>query len=263
MDKIIKVLEKIGSYVIHALQLAGAIICFLIDVFATVFRRGLRPRQIADQIYELGVSAFWIVSIASLATGMVLAVQSAVVLVRFAATEYIAKLVALSLVRELGPVLTSLIFIGKSGAKVSAEIGAMNVNEQILATRALGIDPIDFFGISRILACIIVLPLLVFWCEILGILGGMLITVLQEGVSCFSYINQTFDSIRIVDFVGGMVKTLFFSLIIGIICCYKGFRTRGGSIGVGKYTTEAVALSSILVIVSNFLLTKIIINFWG
>ncbi len=263
MDKIIKVLEKIGTYIIHALRLAGRIICFCIDVFSTILRRGLRPRQVTDQVYELGVSAFWIVSIASLATGMVLAVQSAVVLVRFAATEYIAKLVALSIVRELGPVLTSLIFIGKSGAKISAEIGAMNVNEQILATRALGIDPIDFFGISRILACIIVLPLLVFWCEVLGIFGGMLITVLQEGVSFSSYFNQTIASIRLIDFVGGMVKTLFFSMIIGTVCCYKGFRTTGGSIGVGKYTTEAVALSSILVIVANVVLTKILINFWG
>lgn len=256
-------LEKLGRQLIYFLKFSGDIIFFLFDCLVLIFRRKVRPRQVLAQVYELGVSAFTIVTIASLATGMVLAVQAAVVLVRFGATEYIAKLIALSLVREMAPILTSLIFIGKSGAKISAEIGAMNVNEQILATRALGIDPIDFFAISRILACIIVLPLLVFWCDILGIIGGMLITVSQQGISPFSYFNQTLASIRMVDFAGGMIKTIFFSFIIGLVCCFKGFRTSGGSIGVGKFTTEAVALSSILVIISNFILTNAIINLWG
>ncbi len=256
-------LENLGKKFIYFLEASGQIIFFIYECFVLIFRKKVRPREIINQIYELGVTSFAIVSITALATGMVLAVQGAVVLTRFGASEYIAKLVALSLVRELGPVLTSLIFIGKSGAKISAELGAMSVNEQILATRALGIDPLDLFGLSRILACIIALPLLVFWCEVLGVFGAMVITVLQENISAISFLNQTFDSLRMVDFVGGMAKTVVFSFLIGIVCCFKGFRTSGGSLGVGKFTTEAVALSSILVIISNFLLTKIIINFWG
>jgi len=256
-------LEKLGQHVIYFFQVSGQIIYFSFDCFLVAVRKGIRWKELLEQVYELGINAFGIVSITALATGMVLAVQSAAVLERFGATEYIAKLVALSLVRELGPVLTSLVFIGKSGAKISAEIGTMSVNEQILATRTLGINPIDFFGISRILACVIALPLLVFWSEVLGVLGGMVITVLQENISPLAYINQAFDSLKLVDFVGGMMKTLVFSLLIGIISCFKGFRTTGGSLGVGKYTTQAVALSSIAVIVSNFLLTKIIINIWG
>jgi phospholipid/cholesterol/gamma-HCH transport system permease protein len=258
-----KFLTRLGAHVIYFSQTSGSIIYFSFDCFLVMVRRGIRLKDVAEQIYELGVNALGIVSITALATGMVLAVQSAVVLERFGATEYIANLLALSLVRELGPVLTSLVFIGKSGAKVSAEIGTMSVNEQILATRALGINPIDFFGISRILACVIVLPMLVFWCEVLGVFGGMLITVLQESIDPFSFLRQTLDSLKLVDFLGGLMKTVVFSFLIGIISCFKGFRTTGGSLGVGKYTTEAVALSSILVIVANFLLTKIIINLWG
>jgi phospholipid/cholesterol/gamma-HCH transport system permease protein len=258
-----KYLEILGKEIIYFLHLCGRIIYFIFDCCVLILNKRIRMPQVMTQVYELGVNAFAMVTIAALATGMVLAVQAAVVLNRFGATEYIAKLVSLSLVRELGPVLTSLIFIGKSGAKISAELGAMSANEQILATRALGIDPLDFLGLSRILACIIALPILVFWCEIIGIFGGMLITVLQENISVFSFLSQTIDSIRMVDFIGGMIKTIFFSILIGVVCCFKGFNTSGGSLGVGKFTTEAVALSSILVIVANFLLTKIIINIWG
>lgn len=256
-------LEKIGKRVIRFLETSGEMIYFSFDCLRVVVKRGIRPTQIGEEIFELGVNAFGIISISALATGMVLAVQSAVVLARFGATEYIAGLVALSLVRELGPVLASLIFIGKSGAKISAELGTMSVNEQLLATRALGIDPIGFFCVSRIIACIITLPLLVFWCEVLGILGGLLISTFQVGINPFFYIHQTIDSLKLIDFTGGMIKTVVFSILIGISCCFKGVSTKGGSLGVGKNTTQAVALSSILVIVSNFFLTKIIITFWG
>lgn len=256
-------LRGLGQSFIYFLRMSGQIILFFLETFGLIARGKIRPRQIIKQVYELGVEAFAIISVASLATGMVLAVQSAVILSRFGARQYISRLVGLAIVRELGPVLGSIIFVGKSGAKISAEIGAMNVNEQILATRTLGIDPMDFFTTSRVLACLIVLPILVFWAELVGILGGLLIAMFQENIPAFSYMHQTYNAIRMVDFGGGMLKTVFFSLIVGIICCYKGFNTKGGSIGVGKYTTEAVALCTILIIISNFLLTKLIITIWG
>jgi len=252
-----------GNKIINFLRIGGEIFFFMLETFSLFLRGKIRLREMFKQIYELGLEAFPIISIASLATGMVLAVQAAVILSRFGARQYISRFVGLAIVRELGPVLSSIVFIGKSGAKISAEIGAMNVNEQIMATRTLGIDPMDFFTSSRVLACMIVLPLLVFWSEVVGIFGGLLISVFQENITAFSYITSTYESIRMVDFFGGLIKTFIFSIIISIICCYKGFQTTGGSIGVGKYTTEAVALCMILVIVSNFLLTKIILNIWG
>ncbi len=256
-------IRKLGERLIYFLKICGQILFFSLEIFSLVLKGRVRIKETVRQIYELGVEAFSILSIAALATGMVLAVQAAVILSRFGARQYISKLVVLSLIRELGPVLGSIIFVGKSGAKISAEIGAMSVNEQILATRTLGIDPMDFFTVSRVIGCLVALPLLVFWSEIIGILGGLLIAVIQEHVSISSYIYQTYNSIRMVDFLGGMTKTVFFSLIVGVICSYKGFKTEGGSTGVGKYTTEAVALSTILIIVSNFLLTKIILSIWG
>jgi phospholipid/cholesterol/gamma-HCH transport system permease protein len=256
-------LSRIGKRVIYFLRIAGEILFFFIETFSLILRGRIRFREVLRQIYDLGFAAFSIISVTSFATGMVLAVQAAVILSRFGAREYISKFVGLALVRELGPVLSSIIFVGKSGAKISAEIGAMNVNEQIMATRTLGIDPMDFFTSSRVLACMIALPILVCWSEIVGIFGGLLIGFFQENISPFSYLTATYESIRLVDFLGGLIKTFFFSVAIGIICCYKGFRTSGGSIGVGRYTTEAVALCMIVVIIANFLLTKIILNIWG
>jgi len=256
-------LEKIGNKVFYFFRIAGEILFFSLETFSLFLRGKIRFKELFRQIYELGLGAFPIIFITSLATGMVLAVQAAVILSRFGARGYISIFVGLSLVRELGPVLTSIVFIGKSGAKISAEIGSMSVNRQIMATRTLGIDPMDFFTSSRVLACMIVLPILVFCSEVIGIFGGLLISVFQENISALSYITTTYDSIRLVDFLGGLIKTFFFSVMIGIICCYKGFQAKGGSTGVGSYTTEAVALCMILVIVSNFLLTKIILNIWG
>ena len=256
-------LETTGNKLVHFFKISGEILFFTLETFNLFLRGKIRLKELFRQIYELGLEALPIISIASLATGMVLAVQAAVILSRFGARGYISRFVGLALVRELGPVLSSIVFIGKSGAKISAEIGAMNVNEQIMATRTLGIDPMDFFTSSRVLACMIVLPILVFFSELVGIFGGLLISVFQEDITAFSYITTTYESIRLVDFLSGLIKTFFFSVIIGIICCYKGFQTKGGSTGVGRYTTEAVALCMILVIVSNFILTKIILNIWG
>ena len=256
-------LKILGQRLIYFVRIAGQISVFFIETFRLILRGKVRIKELTKQVYELGVEAFPIISLTALATGMVLAVQAAVILTRFGARQYISRLVALALVRELGPVLGSIIFVGKSGARISAEIGAMNVNEQILATRTLGIDPMDFFTTSRVLASLIVLPILVFWSEVVGIFGGFLISMFQENISAFSYFNETYNSLRLVDFFGGMIKTVFFALIVGVICCYKGFNAKGGSVGVGKYTTEAVALCTILIIVSDFILTKLIITIWG
>ena len=259
----LEIIRKLGRKAINFLKASGQILFFGLEAVSLILHGKIRIKETIKQIYELGLEAFWIVSISSLATGMVLAVQSAAILSRFGARQYISKLVALSLVRELGPVLGSIIFTGKSGAKISAEIGAMSVNDQLLAARTLGINPMDMFATPKILACLIVLPLLIFWSELIGILGGLVTSVLQEHVSVSSYLYQTYNCIRFVDFLGGMIKTIFFSLIVGIICCFKGFKTQGGSTGVGKYTTEAVALTTILIIISDFLLTKAILSLWG
>ena len=249
------------TMLIEFITAAGNAVCFLGGIIKTILTGRVRLGLVARQIYEQGVQSVFIIALTSLASGIVLALNGYVMLARFGAKEYVAQLVALSLLRELSPVFTALIFSGKAGARVAAELGTMNVNDQILATRTLGVDSVEFLVVPRFLACLVVLPLLVIFSEIVGIAGGYFIG-LQSGVPGAFYINQTLKAIRFIDFFSGVAKAGFFSLLIGWICCYQGFFTRGGSMGVGKFTTKAVAYSYIFVILSDVILTKMILAVW-
>ena len=198
----------------------------------------------------------------SLASGVVLALQGNVMLSRFGAKEYISQLVAISLVRELSPVFTALFFSGIAGSRITAELGTMNVNDQMLATRTLGVNPIEYLIVPRFLATLIVLPILTVISEIVGIAGGYFIGVYEAHIPGSYYISQTLRGLRFIDFFSGFAKILVFSFIVAWVCCYQGYMTRGGSLGVGRYTTRAVALSIINVVVFNAFLTKIILAIW-
>ncbi|MEW5894220.1 MAG: ABC transporter permease [Candidatus Omnitrophota bacterium] len=241
----------------------GNALIFFKDVLGCILRGRIRWGEILKQVYEQGIESTMIIAMTSVATGAVLALQGHVMLSRFGAKEFVAHLVALSLVRELSPVFASFIFSGKAGARIAAELGTMNVNDQIVATRTLGVDPIEYLVVPRMLACILVLPGLVVLSEVFGIIGGYVISVFDAGIPGVGYIQQTMKAINFVDFFSGFIKTIFFAVFISWICCYQGFVTRGGSLGVGQFTTKAVALSYIVVIISNTVLTKVILNFWG
>jgi len=241
----------------------GNALCFLGDIVRNVARGRIRYREVLNQMYEQGVQSVVIIALTSLAAGAVLAIQGAVTLSRFGAKEYIAQLVAWSLLREMSPVFTAIIFSAKAGARITAELGTMNVNDQMLATRALGVDPVEYLVVPRMIACFLVLPILTIVSEMVGIAGGYVIGVFEANIPSAFYINQTLRAIRYVDFFSGFAKVFFFAVIVSWICCYQGFVTRGGSLGVGKFTTKAVAYSIIFVILSNTVLTKIILMFWG
>ncbi len=241
----------------------GDAIFFLKDVVKVIFQGKVRWNVVMTQMYEQGVQSIVIVILTSLASGTVLALQGFASLERFGAKEFIPRLVALSLVRELGPVFTALIFSGKAGAGITAELGTMNTHEQIQATRAMGVDPIELLVVPRFLACMLVVPILVVISEIVGITGGYMIGVSQANLPGILYWNQTLSSIDYVDFFCGLTKAVFFSVIIAWICTYKGFYTTGGALGVGRFTTQAVAYSYIAVILSNAVLTKILLTIWG
>lgn len=255
-------MNRIFSKITETLAGLGQALWFLGEVFSHIFRGKIRFGEVFKQVFEQGYQSVLIIALTSLASGLVLAMQSYVVLVRFGAKEFIAPLVALSLVRELSPVFTALIFSGKAGARITAELGTMNVNEQVLATRTMGVDPIEYLVVPRLLACMIVLPILTIFSEIVGIAGGYIIGVYEANVPSTFYINQTFKAIRYVDFFSGFGKVFFFALLIAWVCCYEGFFTKGGSLGVGKHTTRAVAYSYIFVIISNTILTKLILTFF-
>lgn len=255
-------IEKIWKEPRRFILSVGSALFFLGDVFRVILKKRIRWGDVLTEVYEQGVQSVVIIALASFASGAVLALQGYVLLSRFGATEYVAQLVALSLVRELSPVFGSFIFSGKSGARMAAELGSMNVNDQILATRTMGIDPIEFLVVPRMVACVLVLPGLIVLSEIVGIFGGYVIGVGEAHIVSASYISRTLQAVGFNDFFSGFIKTYFFAGIISWICCYQGFHARGGSLGVGQYTTRAVALSYMMVVLSNVILTKLILTFW-
>lgn len=259
MQRILGAFKQVG----RVLTGIGDALAFFVEVANCMVRGRIRMGEVLKQIYELGIQSLVIIILSSFASGVVLALQGYVMMVRFGAKEYMAQMVALTLVRELSPVFTALIFSGKAGAGITAELGTMNVNDQMQATRTMGVNPLEFLIVPRVLGCLIVLPILAVLSEVIGILGGYLIGVYQAGVPSSFYINQTLKSIGYVDFFSGFIKVVFFAVIVGWVCCYQGYVTKGGSLGVGRYTTKAVAYSYIFIILSNTVLTKIILTVWG
>ena len=251
------------KYTIERCDRTGNALFFFLEVAGCILRGRIRMGEVLKQIYEQGVQSLVIIIMTSFASGVVLALQGYVMMVKFGAKEYMAQMVALSLVRELSPVFTALIFSGKAGAGITAELGTMNVNDQLQATRTMGVDPVEFLIVPRVLATLIVLPFLMVLSEVIGIYGGYLIGVYQGNIPSAFYINQTLRSIDYVDFFSGFAKIIFFAVIVGWVTCYQGYNTKGGSLGVGRHVTKAVAYSYILVILSNTVLTKMILTIWG
>jgi phospholipid/cholesterol/gamma-HCH transport system permease protein len=254
---------KIFKKLSQSIGAMGEAVFFLGDIMKVVFSGRVRFAQVLEQMYYQGVQSVIIIILASLASGVVLGLQGSITLARFGAREFIAPLVGLSILRELGPVFTAFIYSGKSGAGITAELGTMSTHEQIQATRALGVDPIEFLVVPRFLACVLVMPVLVIISDLVGIFGGYIVGVFHAQLPSTIYIRHTIQSINFVDFFSGMIKCFFFSIIVGWICCYQGFFTSGGALGVGRFTTRAVAYSYMAVNLSNAVLTMIILTIWG
>jgi phospholipid/cholesterol/gamma-HCH transport system permease protein len=255
-------MKKIIVFAAQAVLGLGDAVIFLGGVFRAIFEGKIRFRETLTQLYTQGPQIMLIIALTSLASGVVLALQGHVMLVRFGAKEFISHLVAISLVRELSPVFTALFFSGIAGSRITAELGTMNVNDQILATRTMGVDPVEFLVVPRFLACLIAIPILTVVSEIVGIYGGYWVGVYEARIPGSFYWSQTLQVVRFIDFFSGFAKALVFAVLVSWICCYQGYRTTGGSLGVGKYTTRAVALSIIWVVLSNTVLTKLILMVW-
>ena len=188
---------------------------------------------------------------------MVLALQSAYQLTKMNAQMYISSLVALSMVRELGPVLTALVIAGRVGASITAELGTMKVSEQIDALRTLAANPVKYLVVPRFLALCIMLPLLTVYADFIGIIGGYLIGVYKLLIGSTIYWKMTFDTLAFKDLFTGLFKSFVFAIIICIVSCYEGFVTEGGAEGVGKATTRSVVISFILIIAADCLFTAL------
>lgn len=224
------------------------------------FKPPIEIRLIIDQIYQLGFKSIPIVILSAVSIGMVMVVQMAYGFKTFGAKGLVGPLVTLAIVRELGPILSSLLVGGRVGSGITAEIGSMNVTEQLDAMKTLGADPIKKLVVPRLIACLISFPFLAIIADLAGIGGAMLIAYTELGVTPRLFVSEIVGFVLMADFFSGILKTVFFGLIVAIVACYIGINSKGGTQGVGNSTTKTVVISLVLIIIADFFLTKIFLN---
>lgn len=215
--------------------------------------------RVFEQIIHLGIGSLSITLVIGFVTGLVMTLQFGYGLAKFGGTLYVPAIVSLSLVKEICPIFTSLLIAGRIGSGMSAEIGAMQVTQQVDAIRALGTSPIRVLVVPRLLATIISLPLLATLSSFVGILGGLIIAMAEFNMPVGFYINKVLTTIQIVDVIGSMAKCLFFAIVIALLACYRGFQTSDGTKGVGSAAQWVVVRTSIIILVSDFFLSKALI----
>ncbi len=255
-------MERLRDRVLELVRHVGAVSELGWGVARALFKRPFEGRAIVQQLDALGVASVGIVVVTSVFIGMVMAVQFAFGLRKFGGMEYTGRVVALSFARELAPTLTAVIVGGRIGAGMAAELGAMAVTEQLDAVRALGADPVKKLVLPRLVAAVIVMPILAAFALVLGFGGAMLITDLQFGIPSSFFLRSALGTVTLADFLSGLFKTPFFGAIIALVGCHFGMITRGGTAGVGTSTTRTVVVLSITILIADFFLTKLAIALW-
>jgi phospholipid/cholesterol/gamma-HCH transport system permease protein len=215
------------------------------------------PRAIGRQMVDIGYYSLPVVGLTAIFTGMVLALQSHTGFSRFEAESAVATIVVLSMTRELGPVLAGLMVAGRVGASMAAEIGTMRVTEQIDALTTLSTDPFKYLVWPRLIAGLLMLPLLVIVANIIGVFGGYIVGIYKLGFGRYEYINNTFEFLETEDVVSGLVKAAVFGFLVALMGCYQGYHSEGGAQGVGAATTKAVVSASILILTANYIITEL------
>jgi phospholipid/cholesterol/gamma-HCH transport system permease protein len=243
------------------LNTLGGISVLAGQTIAGSFHRRLAVKELIYQIEAIGNRSIAIAVLTAIFSSMVMTVQFSVQMSRFGVKEYVSSVVSLSLVRELGPVLTALLVGGRVSAGIAAELGSMRVTEQLDAIRAIGADPIQKLVVPRVLATTLVLPLLAILADVLGVLGAMVIARVDSDVGMTLFLESTVRSVELGDFFHGLGKTVFFGFLLGLIACYKGLHTSGGTEGVGRCTTETVVITSLVTLCADFVLTNLLLGF--
>jgi len=254
---LVHILESIGRQVINSAENSGRIMILLGRTLYHL-RHLPKSKHVLGQMVHLGVDSLPIVLLTILFTGMVITLQTANEFIKYGAQSSVGGVVAISMLRELAPVLTGVVVAGRVGAAIAAEIGSMKVTEQIDALRVMAVNPIQYLVVPRLLACLIMVPILVIFADIIGTLGGYLVATLYAGISSFTYLNSIKVFTDVHDVVGGLVKAMFFGGTIAIIGCYKGLTAGEGAVGVGRATTASVVSSIIIIFISNYFLSMIL-----
>ncbi|MGZ3774890.1 MAG: MlaE family ABC transporter permease [Pseudobdellovibrionaceae bacterium] len=247
------------AFVLEILRFAGGTALLFRDFIKELFKGRFYWKLLSEQIYQIGLRSLPLIVITAISTGMVMSLQFGLGLEKFGGKLYVPKLLAVTILREMGPVFTSLMLAARVGAGIASEIGSMVVTQQIDAIRALGTSPIKKIVIPRVLACLITLPILVTIANIVGNGGGLIVGATELNLDPHFYILKVMNTSKIQDYLSGFGKTFFFSFFISISACYFGLNVENGTKEVGIATTKAVVVSSILILVGDFFISKL---FW-
>src|SRR5262245_10668586 len=251
-----KWISSLGASVLRMAESLGKVADMVRKSFALIFAGKWETKLSIDQMNEIGVASFPVVGLTSLFTGMVLAFQSGFSFMKvFNEPIYVGSVVGLSLVKELGPVLTSVVIAGRVGAAITAELGTMNVTEQLDALYTLGTSPVRYLAVPRYIAMMVMVPILSALANIIGITGGYLVANLQLKIPGGIYWDEVKTFVANDDVAHGIIKSFFFGLIIVTTSCYMGFNCSGGAEGVGRATTRAVVISMVLILVGDYFLS--------
>ena len=256
---ILNLLKIAGRYALSALREMGRMFLFLLSALEMIFKPPFKFKQLLRQIRFFGNKSMLVILLTGSFTGMVLALQLYYILRKFGSEALLGPGIALSLIRELGPVLSALMVTGRAGSALTAELGMMRISEQIDALTAMALNPIRYLIVPNIVAALIVFPLITAVFDVIGIYGGYLVGVKLLGISGGTYISLIEDYVEMKDILVGLYKSISFGLIVSWISCYKGFNSGFGAAGVSKATTEAVVLSSILILVWDYSLGSFLI----
>ena len=252
-----KLFEAIGAFVIRRLEDIGTIVLLYADTMRQL-RHKPRMRHIIAQMSHLGVDSLMIVSLTLLFTGVVFTLQTAHEFIRFGAQSTVGGIIAIAIGRELGPVLVGVVCAGRVGAAITAEISTMKVTEQIDALRVMAVSPVNYLIVPRMIACMIVVPMLTVFGDLIGVFGGWVVAVHYSGISSYLFMHSIDVFVEVKDMTGGLIKAIFFGNVIAVLGCYYGLHCPDGAEGVGKATTKTVVASIIAIFVLNAFLTFII-----
>ena len=249
--------------ILDNLYSAGRLTFFFFTILKCTFSRPFYFVRLVDQIRALGLGSLSITVVIGLTMGLVMTLNFGYGLAKFGGTLYVPAVVSLSLAREMAPIFTSLLVAGRIGSGMAAEIGAMNVTQQVDAIKALGTNPIRILVVPRFWSAVISLPLLTSLSCFLGIIGGLIVCQNEFGMAPGFYVNKVLDTVKIHDFLSGLVKSAIFGGIIAVVGCWRGLSTIGGTRGVGESTTWVVVRSSIAILITDFFISKIFLLIWG
>ncbi len=253
-------IRAVGKTVIAFVDDLGQILVLFFQTLQLSLQRPWEIRNTINQMVEIGVNSLVVTTITALSTGMILALQSGITLESkmVGISQYLGAVVTIPMVRELGPLLTAMIVAGRIGSSIAAEIGTMKVTEQIDALVTMATNPIKYLAVPRLLACLVMLPLLTIFADVIGVFGGFIVATAKLNLSGTSFIDNALDMLTLKDIFSGLIKTVFFGAIIAMVGCYKGFKTTGGAEGVGQSTTWSVVVSLMGILVSDYFLTALL-----